>query len=148
MRKPLLFVGMAPARFSDPTKPLNSRSGRNLAKIFGYTHVHEFADATNVLERWPGKSQRQKGDKFPMKRARKRAGCVSSLFSKYKAVVVLGRAPADVFGLEFFRWTEVFGAKVSAMPHPSPVNMWFNYRNNKKKLSKFKRRLENILTNP
>lgn len=145
MRRPLLFVGMAPGRNTNPERPMEGDSGRRLARIFGYKHVHEFADAVNVLEKYPGgRRGPRRGDRFPLRRARKRAGCVSSVFSKYKVVVVLGRGPSRVFDLEWFRWTEIFGAKVTAMPHPSGANKWFNYSENKRKLSRFKGRVENL----
>ncbi len=147
MRRPLLFVGMAPGKNTDPERPLDGDSGRRLARLFGYDHVHEFADAVNVLEKYPGKKRAKKEDKFPMRRARRRAGCVSSVFSKYKVVVVLGRGPSRVFDLDWFRWSEVFGAQVTAMPHPSGVNRWFDHPKNKKKLARFRRSVRNLCAN-
>lgn len=140
-RRPLLIVGMAPSASSDPRRPLDGVSGRQLARYFGHEHVHEFADAVNILERFPGKSRRYKGDRFPMRRARRRAMRVMELFQNYRHVVVLGAGPRKIFELEWFRWTEVLGARVAAIPHPSGCNTWYNDPVNRSRVRAFCKRL-------
>ena len=124
---------------------MNGASGRALARLFGHEHVSDFADAVNLLERYPGKSQRMKGDRFPMRKARHRAMDVMELFAKYRVVVVLGAGPRDVFELEWFRFTDVLGARVAAMPHTSGVNHWYNRRTNQARVRRFVRRVMMML---
>lgn len=140
-RRPLLIVGMAPSRTSDPSRPLDGVSGRALARFFGHEYVHEFADAVNLLERYPGKSRRYKGDRFPIRRARRRAMEVVELFQNYRHVLVLGAGPRDVLELEWFRWSEVLGARVAAIPHPSGCNHWYNDPRNRERVRRFVRRI-------
>ena len=137
-RRPLLFVGMAPSSNSDPRAPLDCASGRTLARLFGHRHIGEFAVAVNVLDRYPGRANK-KGDKFPMRKARRSALRVAESFAKYKVVVVLGRGPARVFELEWFKWSKVFGAHVAAMPHTSGANHWWNEPANRKRAKAFAR---------
>lgn len=137
-RRGLLIVGMAPSSSSDPRKPLDCVSGRVLASYFGHERVSDFADAVNILERYPGKSKRFKGDRFPMKLARKRVLDVVGLFQNYRYVVVLGAGPKRVLEIEdWFECSKIFGARVTAVPHPSGCNHWYNNQANQLKVRGF-----------
>lgn len=137
-RRGLLFVGQAPGANTDPERPLDGASGRLLARLFGHEHVRDFADAVNLIEAFPGKCS-AKGDRFPIREARRNAEALAALFEDYRVVVVLGRGPARVFDLAWFEWERRRGADLSAMPHTSGVNHWWNDPANKAMADRFVR---------
>lgn len=140
-RRGILIVGQAPSRSNGHSRALEGPSGRNLARLFGHERVSDFADAVNLLDRWPGKSGRCKGCRFPMRLARRRAPLVRELFAGYRVVVVLGAATARALDLdgEPLGWCKLDGAWLGKLPHPSGVNHWWNVALNQRRAAEFAR---------
>ena len=137
----LLLIGQAPGRKGDPSRPLEGRIARKLAELAGVS-VEEWlrcTERTNLLREFPGKAG--KGDAWPKERASRLAEeTKSSLVGR--VVLLLGRNVARAFGLSdlpWLTWTEVFGARVAAMPHPSGIVLWWNSAENREKASTFLR---------
>jgi len=132
-------VGQAPARAGGPAFGRGTRSGDRLARIVGARGVDEFADAVNLVGRWPGK--RGKGDRFPVREARTAADGVD--LSGRPFVVLVGCGPARVFGWAggYFEWFLVRGVPAVMVPHPSGVNHWWNLGKNRRAAARFLRGL-------
>lgn len=133
MTKPLI-IGQAPSRTSDPCAPLSGSSGRRLALLCGVP-LPAFLDAferVNLLSRYPGRDG--KGDRFPVRAARVRAGeIVASGTMLRPRVVLLGAQVAFVFGLkkiEPLRWYLQDDIGIAMCPHPSSASLWWNHPEN------------------
>lgn len=90
-------------------------------------------DRANLFNRYMGRHDRFKGDKFPMQEACMNAHNLvnnNSLY-RYKRIVILGRNVAKAMGCpkrEYLEWFD-YGSdmpQVAVMPHPSGLNRWWN----------------------
>lgn len=149
----LLFIGQAPGkpRFEGdvhpPFDPHHTLSGRRLAGFVGYDFMdrHEF---TNLFDTWTGRgdSCNPHGDAFPLAEARERASTVK-LSCHGRDVILVGQNVAEAFGESpfYFRWRRPAwvgpSGRVTAMPHPSGVNRWWNAPTNVAKAKRFFRKL-------
>lgn len=134
----LLFVGQAPSRSAGRKRAFDGPgSGRRLASLLGLTlpEFLEEADTANLLPRWPGKhggkyAFREKGDRFPVGQARRRARrmMASGELSRWPLVVLCGRRVARAFGVAapLLSFERLEGAWFMAFPHPSGCNLWWN----------------------
>lgn len=141
---PVLIVGQAPSRNSDPSEPLSGCSGRRLAALCGMDLAEFLAafERVNLLGRFPGKST-GKGDAFPLDRARRAAGRVGPTFHGYE-VVLLGKnvqAAFSVADVPILRWLPAPGFRFAVCPHPSGVCYWWNDPANVRRARRFWRAL-------
>ena len=127
----VLLVGEAPNRKVEGLEnaALMRNDLANLANVgWPFEYFRLFA-RVNVLEFWPGRQPRGKGDLFPLEEARPRARKLRLAFPAFELVVLLGRRVQRAFGYdhaEFFdskRDGETWGA---VAPHPSKVSRWWN----------------------
>lgn len=132
-----VFIGQAPSRYGDPTKPLTGSPGRKLAAFASMTPMEFYLSTvrTNLLSRYVGASGN--GDAFPMIDARRGAiKMVAGLDGR--VVVFVGRRVAEAFGCgeEWFDWEEgrfsisigdlMVKYRRAVMPHPSGRNRFWN----------------------
>lgn len=125
-----LIVGQAPSEDTDGRPPFTGRSGARLADLLGIPHaaLPRYVDLVNLIDRWPGKTKRGKGDQFPMGEARAAATMLLSV-TPHDRIVACGVRVADALGLPDIRplETRTIGARLFLMlPHPSGVNLWWN----------------------
>lgn len=153
IHKKLLFVGQAPSRTSDPSRPFSGQCGKFLAELLGTSQEDMLAkhDFINVLDTWPGKGLG--GDKFPMAEAKQAAMGKLDLL-RGKTVVLLGANVARAFNVSEFRYLGIYeirsrenvldivASPVTVIPHPSGVNRYYNSVENKLTVSKFLRELQ------
>jgi uracil-DNA glycosylase len=141
-----VFIGQAPSRHGDPTKPLTGSPGRKLAALAAMTSMEFYLSTvrTNVLPRYVGASGG--GDAFPMADARSRAvEMVAELDGR--VVVFVGRSVAEAFGCgeEWFDWEEgrfsvgdlTVKYRRAVMPHPSGRNRFWNDSRNVQEARRF-----------
>lgn len=140
------IVGEAPSESSQRTgaRPFHGASGKFLAKLFRVDCVESVeVDVVfqNVLQKWPGRGYAgEKGSRFPMKQARKRASGVEL----HPVTILAGRRVAKAFGLDdvpYFSWVKCVGVRadktlfgpfaVAVIPHPSGTNRFWNYEHNR-----------------
>lgn len=134
--KKVLLVAQAPSRTAGRDRALSGRSGQRLAAFADLSFPDEFFesfDTVNVLARWPGKHggkyrYREKGDRFPIAAARRKARQITKTFDRYSAVVLCGSRVARAFDMKvgFFEWGELHGTPCVCIPHPSGVNQKYN----------------------
>jgi len=134
----IVLIGQAPSKRGDPAKPLEGKLiVSRLAGICGIDKEQYMAatERYNVLRRWPGKNG--KGDRFPMRQARRSARRLALRFGG-RRVVLLGRSVAKAFGLtiEYLKWANI-GFTVAVVPHPSGINRWWNGARNKAAARRF-----------
>ena len=130
-----VFIGQAPSRRGDPTKPLTGSPGRKLADLASMTPMEFYLSTvrTNVLPRYVGAGGG--GDAFPMTDARSRAVEMAAELDG-RVVVFVGRRVAEVFGYKrlWFDWEEgnfsvghlLVWCRRAVMPHPSGRNRFWN----------------------
>ena len=138
MRKTML-LGQAPAKNMRSRRPFDGDAGRRLEKIAGLD-LHAAFELSNLVERFPGRLDLGKGDRFPAAEARER---VKRLFVAGRRVILTGRGVAAAWGMAdapFLRWRNARGAKVSVLPHPSGLNHWYNDPSNRRKVRRFLRK--------
>lgn len=141
-----VFIGQAPSRHGDPTKPLTGRPGRKLADLASMTPMEFYLSTVriNLLSRYVGVSGN--GDAFPMIDARRGAiKMVAGLDGR--VVVFVGRRVAEAFGCErpWFDWEEgrfsvgnlTMGCRRAVMPHPSGRNRFWNDSRNVQEARRF-----------
>jgi uracil-DNA glycosylase len=139
----LLLVGQGPSRSHGKKRAFDGPSGDRLARCLNTNRADllSLIDTVNVLDRWPGKhgglyAYRDKGDRFPIALARKRAAALESspVFRNRPVVIFVGSRTAHAFGygyeLTFFQWFERaddhgFGLGL-IIPHPSGCNLLWN----------------------
>ena len=130
-----IFIGQAPSRHGDPTKPLTGRPGQKLASLASMVPMEFYLSVvrTNVLPYYVGTNGQ--GDAFPMPEARRNAIKMAPLLDG-RTVVFVGRRVAEAFGCrsEWFNWGEeyfktddgVVRIRYAVMPHPSGRNRFWN----------------------
>ena len=103
----------------------------------------EIFERRNCLTFYPGKSGRQKGDKFPMRKAREAADVHRQHF-RDRTVIFVGRNVAVAFGfskstMDFFEWRRCkeWGFRATVIPHTSGCNHYWNSSENKELARKF-----------
>ena len=133
----LLFVGQAPSRTAGRVRAFDGRSGQRLASLLDLTLAEFLAivDTVNLLARWPGKhggkyAYREKGDRFPIATARRKANRLKKELHalRHPVVVLCGRRVARAFGVEgeFLSRHRRGGIQVLLFPHPSGCSQWWN----------------------
>ena len=137
----LLVVGQAPSKTAGKVRAFDGASGERLARLLGLS-LDAFlrnVDTRNLLGRWPGKhggkyAHRDKGDRFPISAARRRARALQKEIHalRWPVVVLCGRRVADAFGVSapFLGWERRGAIEVLVVPHPSGCNLWWNDRDN------------------
>lgn len=143
----LWLVGEAPAQGFDGRPAFSSSSGQRITQLIGMD-VRSVFRCVNLLDRWPGKSDRGKGSEFPLNDARLRALKYSRrLFMPGDELILAGGRVADAFrvrkAVEHFEWTDLcWGTdmkldlddaeqiRLSTIPHPSGVNRFWNSPDN------------------
>jgi len=142
VNRKILLVGQAPSRSAGKERAFDGPSGRRLAKLAGieFEELFERLDTVNLLARWPGKhggkyAWREKGDRFPIARAKRAAKRISRMFGRYRVVVLCGRRVARAFafpkyvrGIELRAPLRTNDAWVLTIPHPSGCNLLYNDR--------------------
>jgi len=134
-----IFIGQAPSRHGDPTKPLTGLPGQKLASLASMTMM-EFCLSVvraNILPYYVGTNG--SGDAFPMPDAKRNAIRMAPLLDK-RTVVFVGRRVAEAFGFkdDWFDWDEGYFDAVGKMvriryaviPHPSGRNRFWNSSQN------------------
>jgi len=135
-----IFIGQAPSRRGDPSKPLTGRPGRRLAELSGVTPM-EFYTATvrtNIVSRYSG--PKGGGDAFPMTEARENALRMTEVIGG-RAIVLVGRKVTEAFGLKggWFEWNighfrddddQVMAFQYASVQHPSGRNRFWNSPDN------------------
>jgi len=137
----LILIGQAPGRNGDPSRPLEGRNGRRLAKLAGIAEDEylEITDRMNLLDRWPGK--KGKGDEWPVAEAEASANEMLPNLSG-RRVLLVGRNVAKAFGfgdLPWLEWRKLEGMEVAVIPHPSGIVLWWNDKENRQAAKKFLR---------
>lgn len=129
----LLFVGAAPSRTSDPTRPLSGRSGKRLEALLGRPLRDE--EKTNLLPEWPGRrgfpnGEKAKGDDLARHRLRMRFSArVIERVIENRAIVLLGEEVARAFLFDYVVFSGALCSNnnfVVVFPHPSGINRWWN----------------------
>lgn len=137
----ILVVGQGPSKDGVGKKPLDGDgSGERLAELCGLSREEMLANCTavNLLNKFYGKNG--KGDKFPMDDAKKSAEALRVAWDNYDRVVLLGQNVAKAFGVgeKLLSWeSDRGGSVVAVVPHPSPINLWYNDEKNYSEASKF-----------
>ena len=134
----VLLIGQAPSRSGGRDRAFDGDSGKRLARYLqmdgGLAELFEHFDTVNLLSRWPGKhagryAYRDKGDRFPIAPAMRRAGALERVFSMYPVVVFAGRKVARAFRYDFpfLNWFDRRdGGLGLVIPHPSGCNLLYN----------------------
>lgn len=144
-----LIIGQAPSKFTAAAKgcrPFSGWSGRRLAEILGlsFAEMHKRIEFRNLLNYFPGRAG-AKGDEFPEEEAAASARVLLAAISGRK-VILAGRSVAAAFGVPNAYFCEtttvptgtgVSGAIVGVIPHPSPVNAWYNVPGREKRVRDF-----------
>lgn len=138
----LLLIGMAPSRTGDPCRVLEGRTGVWLVDLMGLDlgEYLRLTDRVNLFDSWQGRRE-GKGDLWPAREAAVRASGMLPLLVG-RSVVLIGRCVAVSFGLprmEWLTWTEVLGARLAVVPHPSGIVTWWNNRANVERAGAFLR---------
>lgn len=142
------FVGQAPSKETDGKPPFTGRCGAFLAQLMGTTQEKMLVDHDflNVLNSWPGKGVG--GDRFPFIEAKVAA---QKMFPQLRnrIVILLGANVAKAFGMRQFRYLERYEMRnpqnlsdvvvplMIVIPHPSGVNRYWNFPDNRMIVSKF-----------
>lgn len=142
----LLLVGQAPSRSAGARRAFDGRSGERLACCLEMTltEMLSIVDTVNVFSAWPGKhggryAYREKGDRFPITDARRRASLLDRcpLFRNRPVVVFASARTAQAFGYLYpiFTWFDrpdpwcLDHGRPSLgliIPHPSGCNLLWN----------------------
>ena len=133
----IIVYGQAPSRSGDPDQPLGGDhySARRLADLAGLSQAQMEAvfDRRNLLRDWPG-SMGEKGDAFPIDRARAVAETERLGWPPNAEVILLGRSVARAFGLGHVGLLSSIkenAHRVTVFPHPSGISCWWNYPGNR-----------------
>lgn len=147
MNRKILLVGQAPSRSAGKERAFDGPSGRRLAKLAGiaFEELFERFDTVNLLARWPGKhggryQYREKGDRFPIARAKRAAKKIKSGWWTYSTVILCGSRVAKAFGIDgpAMSWHDAVKmvetkheimfhhVRVLLLPHPSGCNIFYN----------------------
>jgi uracil-DNA glycosylase len=141
-----VFVGQAPSRHGDPTKPLTGRPGRKLAELASMVPMEFYLSTVrvNLLPYYVGTNG--DGDAFPMPDARGNAERMAPVLDG-RTVVLVGRRVAEAFGcrLGWFEWgDDHFAARggtvrirYATIPHPSGRNRFWNDQENTQAARRF-----------
>ena len=141
-----VFIGQAPSRHGDPTKPLTGRPGRKLANLASMTPMEFYLSTVriNLLPCYAGANGR--GDAFPMRVARGNAARMVTILDG-RVVVFVGRCVAEAFGCrkEWFYWEEgrflvddlTMRCRRAVVPHPSGRNRFWNDARNVREARRF-----------
>lgn len=143
----IVLVGQAPGPTGPPPgRPLvGGRTGERLRDLTGCSlrrYLWNF-ETLNVLDRYPGRDG-EKGDRFPMPEARAAAVALLPRLAGRK-IVLVGRKTAEAFGIEgveFFSWMGYAPEietlfEFAVVPHPSPVNLFWNDPTNVERAKRF-----------
>lgn len=141
----ILFIGQAPSEaiwetacalyrfdedriaFADLYALMSKGSGRRMTELLGISwEEFEGCSRTNLMARFEGHHP-PKGDVFDLAEAGSRAQVILA-DSRYSHLVLLGRLVAEAFCLEYkpLRVTERVGKAILLLPHPSPINAYYN----------------------
>lgn len=131
----VLVVGVAPGPSHGERRAfLGSSSGAALERLWGMQpgELGLLADTANLAPSWPGRASGGLGDAVPAKVELVRAAAELDL-TGYSAVVLCGAAVAGAMGFdpEPLRVHERDGRRFLVLPHPSPVNRWWNESSNR-----------------
>ena len=138
-----IIVGQAPGPTADPRDPLGSgRSGDFLVTLSGAISREQFDryfERRNLLDHYPG-PRGPKGDAFPISEARHAAAwLVQELHGR--RVILLGDGVREAFWLRKetpkLVWIEGKLMTLALVPHPSPINRWWNVETNKINAARF-----------
>lgn len=147
-----VFIGQAPSRYGDPTKPLTGRPGRRLAGMASMTPMEFYLSAVraNLLSYYHGGDGR--GDVFPMSMAMASALRLAVQLNG-RVVVFLGKKVAKAFGRSgrWFHWEEgsfpigdpPVRFRYAIVPHPSGRNRFWNNPENTQEACRFMSELMN-----
>lgn len=131
MRSTLVIVGQAPA-----IAP--GRTSARVKELFGIEEeeLKQRAEWINLIDEYPGKDG--KGDAFDLALAAEKA---ATLDFTNKRAIFLGQNVAMAFGLtskiDYMRWYDMHGGRIAMIPHPSPINFYYNDVHAKMKVSQF-----------
>lgn len=131
----VLVVGVAPGPSHGEGRAfLGSSSGAALERLWGMQpgELGLVADTANLCPSWPGRSRGGLGDAVPAKLDLLRAAQELDL-AGYSAVVLCGASVAGAMGfpVDPLRVHERDGRRFLVLPHPSPVNRWWNEPSNR-----------------
>lgn len=129
MARTVLVVGQAPSSKGAPRGAFaGGASGRRLREL-----VPDFdrrCSAVNLLPDYHG-PRNGRGDAFDLRRAREAAAALD--LRRWRRVVLCGRGVAAAFGLSHVRplcVVRIGRTAVLALPHPSPISLWWNSHRN------------------
>jgi len=132
----VVLIGQAPGSGDASAGPLRGgRSGKMIVKLAGLideTWLPRVFDLRNLLHAYPGRAG-EKGDAFPASLAAEAANAMRAELSG-RMVVFLGRGVSRAFGfpkLAPFEIVEAGGLRAAMIPHPSPVNRFWNSERNR-----------------
>lgn len=142
LKFPIVLVGEAPSRTSDPAVPFSGRSGRRLSSL-GLDL--ENIGRVNLFAEWPGHSTRSDGSAWKKKEAREEARTLAPKL-RGKLVVLAGLRVADAFGYRppsalLSIDADSRGFEYAVIPHPSRVNRWWNEPGREEAVAEFLRSL-------
>lgn len=161
-----LVIGQAPAKQTVGKPAFSGKSGPKFAELLGvpFEELHQHFDLTNLLDFFPGPSpgEKDRGDRFPIFEAKKRAlDMLPELDGR--TVVFVGKNVARAFGYSrdpYFRWVEQYvpyrpevaqGRRGAAaipsslfftyaiVPHPSGISHFWNDPENVETARRFMR---------
>jgi hypothetical protein len=138
------IIGQAPGWRGDPSRPLDAGPIRSrLIELLGCSEQEWSAvGKANLLDRFPGKQRSGKGDRFPLREAKERAGLVGlRLCGGF--VFLLGKGVAAAFGLKKARFLERVDLgwfEAIVVPHPSGVSRYWNSTHEAKRAREVVRR--------
>lgn len=153
MHRNFLIIGQAPAMDGNPEEPLEGRIGKKLAAMFGCTYEEYLAMSQrfNILPEWPGRKGK-KGDKFPKVIARINAQRMEYSFA-WCTVLFLGIQVGRMFRFpgKPLKWARIPRPsgnfyQAAVLPHPSGINRWWNYQENKTHAVKFMQETMSLLS--
>jgi hypothetical protein len=112
---------------SDLSSPLPGLAGKRLAMLAALASaaaLGECFERQNVFPTFPGA-------KFPMREAKKLAAEAKPAL-KGRMVLMLGKKVAHAFGVDSppFLIVDIDGFKAVQVPHPSPMNLYYNSTEN------------------
>lgn len=141
-----VFIGQAPSKAGDPSRPLTGLVGQRLARLASMVPMEFYLSVVraNIIPEFAGR--RGTTDVFPMAEARANAERAAPLLDGRTAVFV-GRKVADAFGCksEWFEWGEeyitvdggVARVRYATIPHPSGRNRFWNFPENVREARRF-----------
>lgn len=162
--KPILLIGEAPSRTSDPSLPFHGDPVGCFARYVG-RHVFEDVqmEAVNLLNRWPGYDEGG-GSRFPEEEARQKVKHLTLDGSKFSFFLLAGTRVARAFDVQtaYFKPVSIkfecaiqsdSGGTVNfypserfatVVPHPSGINRYWNEPENLCEALRFFARLQSV----